>query len=249
MTNSGDLIKNSTSNHTGNNNGGDDDESNNNLIIFHQNIRCLINKSEELIVNLDSINFCPHILCISEHHLKQQELITLSVHGYILGAEYSRKVLHKGGVCIYTKQNLIYKVINLSKFCIEQNIELCAIQFDTKQINVVVICVYRAPTGDFEIFLKQLENALKFLFKPNREFIICGDINIDYLTESTQKYKLNSMLITFNMSHTVNFATRIAKDSSSAIDNIFINNNRLQSFAISSVINGLSDHDAQVISL
>jgi hypothetical protein len=38
-----------------------------------------------------------------------------------------------------------------------------------------VIPVYRAPTGDFELFL--LEN-INYFYKPNVESVSCGDINI-----------------------------------------------------------------------
>jgi hypothetical protein len=44
---------------------------------------------------------------------------------------------------------------------------------------------------------------------------------------------------------TVNFPTRIAKDSRTAIDNICIHKTR--NYTINPVINGLSDHDAQMM--
>jgi hypothetical protein len=45
--------------------------------------------------------------------------------------------------------------------------------------------------------------------------------------------------------HTVNFATRIQNDSSTATDNIFVDSIRFSSSSTSPIINGLSDHDAQ----
>jgi hypothetical protein len=50
----------------------------------------------------------------------------------------------------------------------------------------------------------------------------------------------------YNLSHTVNFATRTQNESSTAIDNIFVDNSRLQSSTTFPLINGLSDHDAQL---
>jgi hypothetical protein len=49
-------------------------------------------------------------------------------------------------------------------------------------------------------------------------------------------------ITTYYLTHTVNFATRIQNDSSTAIDNIFVDSIR---FSSSPIINGLSDHDAQ----
>jgi hypothetical protein len=46
---------------------------------------------------------------------------------------------------------------------------------------------------------------------------------------------------------TVNFPTRIQNYSSTAIDNIFIDNSRKDHISIEPVINGLSDHDAQLL--
>jgi hypothetical protein len=45
----------------------------------------------------------------------------------------------------------------------------------------------------------------------------------------------------------VNFPTRIQNYSSSAIDNVFIDSSRKEHISIEPVINGLSDHDAQLL--
>jgi len=47
----------------------------------------------------------------------------------------------------------------------------------------------------------------------------------------------------------VNFPTRIQKNSTTAIDNIFIDTSKMGNYTISPIINGLSDHDAQFITL
>jgi hypothetical protein len=89
---------------------------------------------------------------------------------------------------------------------------------------------------------------LKYLYKPKSQLLICGDINTDYLIESNLKKKqLASLLTTYNLSHTVNFATRIQNESSTATEYIFVDKSRLQSSSTSPLINGLSDHDAQLL--
>ena len=55
--------------------------------------------------------------------------------------------------------------------------------------------------------------------------------------------------ITYNLTSTVNFPTRIQKNSATAIDNIFIDTSKMGNYTISPIINGLSDHDAQFITL
>jgi hypothetical protein len=61
--------------------------------------------------------------------------------------------------------------------------------------------------------------------------------------------KDNSLLITYNLSHTINFATRTQNNSSIAIDNIFGDSTRLNSSSTSLIINGLSDRDGQHIAI
>jgi hypothetical protein len=92
-----------------------------------------------------------------------------------------------------------------------------------------------------------LDATLKYLYNPKSEFLICGDLNIDYLSDSNRKKQINLLLTTYNLIHTVNFASRIQNDSSTAIDNIFVDVTRLSSSSTSSIINGLSDHDAQFL--
>jgi hypothetical protein len=55
----------------------------------------------------------------------------------------------------------------------------------------------------------------------------------------------HSYVGTYNLIGTVNFPTQIVNNSRTAIDNICIHKNR--TYAISPIINGLSDHDAQTI--
>jgi hypothetical protein len=56
-------------------------------------------------------------------------------------------------------------------------------------------------------------------------------------------------LQSYNLFHVVDFPTRITKDSSSAIDNIFMEYGRVNTFQVFSLANGLSDHEAQYLSV
>jgi hypothetical protein len=53
------------------------------------------------------------------------------------------------------------------------------------------------------------------------------------------------MLNSYNLKDTVYFPTRITNNSATLIDNIFIDSRR--GYSIKPCINGLSDHDAQLI--
>lgn len=181
--------------------------------------------------------------------MKQQELSAHSLEGYKLGGSYCRQNLQKGGVCIFVRNDINFNNISLSKFSREKDLELCAVELELKSGNLIVIGLYRSPSGDFKHFLNLLENTLQHIHEKKHEYMFCGDFNIDYLTENTKKEEFNTLLATFNLIHTVNFPTRIQKGSISAIDNIIIRKDRLDSHRTVPIINGLSDHDAQLISI
>ena len=90
---------------------------------------------------------------------------------------------------------------------------------------------------------------MKYLYKPKAEFLLCGDININYLHENNCKKYLSSLLTAYNISHTVDCAARTQNKSSSAIDNIFVVRSRMGSNITSPLINGLSYHDAQLLAI
>ena len=58
---------------------------------------------------------------------------------------------------------------------------------------------------------------------------------------------MDTLLALYNLYSTVNFPTRIFNGSSTAIDNIFIDLSR--NFTIHPVVNGLSDHNTQLLKL
>ena len=219
--------------------------SNNILSVFHQNIRGLRYKTDELLSALYP-DF-PHVLCLTEHHMDTLDFDLVTIDHFNLGAVYCRNTLSKGGVCIFVHNSLNFSNINLDRFCIDQTIEICAIKLSTSGRSIYIVAVYRAPTGNFLQFLNTLDSALNAIYCPNVEFIICGDINIDYLKDSSRKRLLNTLLLSFNLFSIIDFPTRSQKNSISLIDNIFIDNSHSGKYWVYPIINALSDHDAQIL--
>jgi hypothetical protein len=154
----------------------------------------------------------------------------------------------KGGVSTFVKRNVKFNQIDIMHHCNEQHIECCSVQLESEFSSTYVLAIYRAPTGDYELFLNKLERILNYLYKPKAEFIIgSGDININYLTESYNKQCLNSLLTSFNLMSIVKFPSGIQNYSSSAFDNVCICCSRKGHISIELVINGLSDHNAQFL--
>jgi len=142
-----------------------------------------------------------------------------------------------------------FTFLDIEEYCAGQNCEICAIQIDIADEKLGVLAVYRSPLGNFNMFLTNFEIILQKFVNLNYNFIVCGDFNVDYCTESSKKTHLNKILQSFNLSSIVNFPTRISSNSSSTIDNFFINNTYLPNFDVSPLINGLSDHNGLLLTL
>ena len=221
-----------------------ENNSRKNLTIYHQNMRGIFNKIVEFQVSL--YNNKPQVICLTEHHLKTEEITSINLDQYKLGTYFCRQKLKGGDVSIYISQFLQYSIINLEKYCKEKDLEICALKKNVQMNNFIIICIYRSLTGNFMHFLTELESILNDLYNTSSIFILCGDFNIDYGKDSHKKYLLESLLVSFNLFSTVTFPTRIFKNFSTQIDNIYINTYKLD-FSVFPFVNDLSDHDAQII--
>ena len=218
------------------------------LCLFHQNIRGLNNsKIEELSIQWTTL--LPHILCITEHHLKDSELNKLHIDHYTLGASYCRQSRTHGGVSIFVHNSISFHSINLNKICNDHDFEACAIKLLISSNNYTILCICRPPTGNYTTFLSHLELTLSQIYTNTTNLIICGDINVDYLQDTRNKSLLNSLLASYNLHSAVNFPTRISRNSSTIIDNIFIDKIQNMNYTTIPIMNGLSDHDGQFIQL
>jgi hypothetical protein len=105
----------------------------------------------------------------------------------------------KGGVCIYVLESLSCNIIDLTKYCIDKDFEACAIKLHLNTVNVCIITIYRAPTGNFALFITKLDLILKKLYTFTQVYVIVGDININYLVDSFRKSQLEALLLTYNL--------------------------------------------------
>ncbi|PNF24939.1 hypothetical protein B7P43_G09362 [Cryptotermes secundus] len=218
------------------------------LLIYHQNIRGINNKIEELLSQWESK--LPHVFCFTEHHLSKPEITCTVITNYNLGAYYCRKSKKSSGVSIYVHHNLQFTPNDLDEYCTDQDIEICAVKLHNFSISTSILTVYRSPTGNFLYFLNILESVLTQIYSASIDIILCGDINVNYLDEAgTKKQKLDSLLASYNLYSIVNFPTRVTNTSATATDNFFIDKHRNEIYSINSLSNGLSDHDAQILSL
>jgi hypothetical protein len=180
------------------------------------------------------------------NHLELQQTF---LDNYKVGVIYCKTLYEKGIVCIFVQESFRYVRIDLQKYCNDKDFEVCAIKIYSNTKSAFIIAIYRAPACNFDLFITKLDTILRKLYTSTIEYIICGDINIEYLVDNDRKSQLEALLKTHNLTSVVNFPTRTQKNSATAIDNIFTDITKMGNYSVCPIINGLSDHDAQSITL
>ena len=198
---------------------------NQSLKLFHQNIRGLRGKTSTLLRHLHQD--LPHLLCFSEHHLDQSELDFIYMEKYSLGAKYCRRKLQKDGVRIFIQSHLQFTTLNIDKYCVDQGIKVFVLQLDSTFLKICILVIYRLPAGNFNICVTQLDRILQKLCTIKSHLIVCGDVNVNSLQESDKKSQLDALLKSYNLFSIVKFPTRTYNNSSSAMDNIFIDTTKI----------------------
>ena len=95
-------------------------------MIFHQNIRGISHKTDDLIISL--LPDTPHVLCLTEHHLRNEEIGNVHLDRYTLGVKFCRQTYKQGGVCIFVTNDIQFNTINLDQHNREKDLEICAIK-------------------------------------------------------------------------------------------------------------------------
>jgi len=122
--------------------------------IFHQNIRGISNKIDELL-NSVSPN-APQIVCLTDHHLRTEEIRNVNFSQYTLGASFYKKTNSHGGVCIFVPNNIQFHTIDLDQYNKEKDFETCALKLNILSNSFTIICIYISPTGNFACFFKSI---------------------------------------------------------------------------------------------
>jgi hypothetical protein len=154
--------------------------------------------------------------------------------------------VYQNTTSIFVYRNLIYNTINIDEYDIDKGIEACAIQLDSPFNIICILAICRSPRGDFT---NSLNLILHKLYNNKCNIVICGDINVNYLIDNNRRSQLDAALHSYNLTGIVEFPTRFCLNSETAIDIVFINTFTIGKYVLYPLINGLSDHDAQLLIL
>jgi hypothetical protein len=153
------------------------------------------------------------------------------------------------GVCIFIQDTIHYTNINMDRYSNEKDIEICAVKLHILSHTIIIITVCRSPAGNIAYFRNNLEATLNQVYNNTFDIILCGDFIINYLSDNQNKEALNSLVTSHSLYSIIDFPTRVHNNLHTMIDNIFINKFKNENYSVSPLIDGLSDHDAQVLNL
>ena len=191
------------------------------------NIRSLSNKIDDLRILLHDSDL--DFLCLTESHLKSSiEDAEIKCDGYNL-YRYDRNCNSGkscgGGLAIYTKSQRSFVEVSNSHIC-NPHIEICRLKLELKNArDTYVCCVYRAPDGSLEMALDTINQQTEDLsISYCDDLIFLGDYNVDLLTASPAKTRLDAFSKTHNLDQLVKVPTRVCQISSTLIDHLYVNN-------------------------
>lgn len=210
------------------------------LKLIHQNINRFSGKIPDIELLIDKHS--PHILCFSETWLKPTKM-SFNINTFSIASLFNRTISEGGGTIILCKSNIQFKERkDITSCSIERHCEIACAELE----DIIILCVYKPPTANFDLFTTCLENALVKLSRSSKTSLVCGDFNIDLLKESKEKLILISLLGSFNLCSLFMAPTRITTSSATCIDNVFTNCPIREKEIISGV---RSDHTAQLVDI
>ena len=203
------------------------------LKVFHQNIESFGKNSNELISNLDCLNFTFDIICLTEVRRTSLALIEMVFPDYLIYLD--NPTTAKGGVALLLKKNKFSNITELGPGtgfdlkgkcnCTHCLIENKWLRFNINNQVVIIGGIYRHPKGNIEHFNNALNNVTSKI-NDNTLAIVLGDININLISENEKVQTYINNFLAKNFIPCITLPTRIRNYSTTLIDHIFIKNPR-----------------------
>jgi len=111
------------------------------------------------------------------------------------------------------------------------------------------LTIYTSPEGNFTNILNRLDLILQKLYNNKYNIVICGDVNAIYLIDNNRRSQLDAVLHSYNLTDIVKFPIRFGLNSHTVIDNVFFDTSTFGKYDLYPLINGLSNHHAQLLIL
>ena len=214
--------------------------------VLHLNIRRMNKYFEAFQDFYKSLNTKFSIICLTEtwtndSDTNQNSLFQLE--GYI-PVHQIRKTRQGGGIVIFIRGSLLYKLRNDLSITWEDIESLSVEILNSQTRNIIFNVIYRSPNGDLNVFETFFKKILSDSTTVNKTFFLAGDFNINLLDFETNK-KVQSfvnLMFEFSMIPTINKPTRVTKHTATAMDNVITNCSLNSDFKSAIVKTDLFDH-------
>lgn len=192
-------------------------------------------------MELDSKGINVDVVCVTEHFIQAGYENLLRITNFCPAAFFSRNT-KRGGTCIFVRVGLQFKELTeIAKQSVSGVFECCAVELT--DYKIIIICMYRIPKHNYEIFYEKLDYILKKVcLLPNKKIVLCGDFNIDVMRNNKVSLELEHFLTTYNLKLALYTPTRLS--SNTCIDN-FAHNYR-KGYKAEIYDFALSDHTCQL---
>lgn len=181
------------------------------------------------------------VICLCEHFLTEDEVTVTGFPGYMVASHFCRST-RRGGVLILTKFSIDFRIVDLTSLAVEEHAEVAGVYL--VQHDIYILCVYRIPGGDPDVFLDCIERVI-YKVGINNNIVLTGDFNIHFNTNNNLTLRVSDTLSSFNMKQMITSATRMGN----CIDNIFINFDKTTKTSAYTVDCCISDHMGLVMEL
>ena len=202
--------------------------------VLHMNVRSLQKHLEEVEMLIDSLEFPPSCLCLSETWLKSNvptidnDILTTNndplsnvykIKGYsdVLAKSRSHKV--GGGVMIQIREDVSF----IKELKTPFNEALC-IEVSHRQKHVIILLIYNEPKFNKLTFIELLDEYLELLSSKEVSVVVTGDFNIDTLAESRLKQLYLNAITSNGFDFLSSDCTRRGRRSETCLDHFFTKN-------------------------
>lgn len=137
------------------------------------------------------------VLCFTEHWFTEEEINPLFLDNYKIVTCFPRKTMSGGGTMILTKRNIkSIPLLRINKLSLEYQCEVSAIYI--KEIDLIVLCLYRSPAASFATFLDHLHNILETI-DISKNIMVCGDFNVKFNLQENDSRELVNIFESLNL--------------------------------------------------
>ena len=207
--------------------------------VMCQNLRSMHTgfKKLELILEASPVNKKPDCIMCQEIYKPKGTFLLDDYQPPILR---SREKSNGGGVCIWIKKGLKYKV-KQSAF-LENVFESLAVEISLKEEKIQLLNFYRPPQSKTKDLITQIEHLLE----TGENIFIMGDANLDHSKMSRKKTLLDELLVNYGYQQIVENYTRPSKNPT-LIDHIYAPLSK--SYDVSVIPNHISDHNTVMLKI